>query len=331
MINKLVNLSDRVFEKDIENKSTRDGYGEGLVEAGKKDDSVVVLCADLADSTRAEDFKKAFPERFVEVGVAEQNLVTIASGMANYGKIPFASSYAVFSPGRNWEQIRTTICINDVPVKIVSTHAGVNVGADGATHQALEDIAMMQVMPNMVVVVPCDAEEARKATLEAANNGKPTYIRLTRDVSPVITTDKTQFKIGKAETFWESKNPQVAIIACGPLVYEALLSAKQLEEDGIGSLVINNHTVKPIDKQVILSAAKLAGAVVTVEEHQINGGLGGAVAEVLVENYPVPMEFVGMLDAFGESGTAYELLEKYGMKSKNIVEAAKKVVIRKSS
>ena len=331
MINKTANLTSKIFSKDIENKATRNGYGEGLVEAGKGDERVVVLCADLTESTKVDAFKKEFPERFIEVGVAEQNLVTLASGIANYGKIPFASSYAVFSPGRNWEQIRTTIAINGVPVKIVSTHAGVNVGADGATHQMLEDIALMRVMPNMIVVVPCDAEEAKKTTLEAAKNGKPTYIRLTREKSPVMTTTTTPFKVGKAETFWESKNPQVAIIACGPLVYEALLAAKELEESGVGSLVINNHSIKPIDTQAIISASKLTGAVVSVEEHQVRGGLGGVVAEVLSQNYPVPQEFIGMPDSFGESGTADELLTKYKMKSKDIVDAAKKVISRKSS
>lgn len=331
MLNKKVKLAKKIFEKDIEMVATRQGYGEGLVMAGEKDERVVVLCADLTESTRSILFKEKFPERFIEVGVAEQALATIAAGMANYGKIPFISSYAVFSPGRNWEQIRTVIALNDVPVKIVGAHAGISVGPDGATHQALEDIALMRAMPNMIVVAPGDAIEARKAVVEAAKNGKPTYLRLAREGTPVFTTEKTPFKIGRAEIFWEAKDPQVAIIACGPLVYEALLAAKALEKIGIEVLVINSHTVKPIDEKEIIRAAKITGAAVTVEEHQIAGGLGGAVAEVLSRNYPVPMEFVGMPDSFGESGSPDELLEKYGMKAKRIIEAVKEVIQRKTN
>ncbi|GAG18074.1 unnamed protein product, partial [marine sediment metagenome] len=243
---------------------------------------------------------------------------------------PFISSFAMFSPGRNWEQIRTTIALDDVPVKIGGSHAGINVGPDGATHQSLEDIAIMRVMPNMIVVAPGDAIETKKATVEAAGNGKPTYIRFAREKSPVFTTDKTPFKIGRAETLWQVKDPQVAIIACGPLVYEALLAAKKLESAGIGVLVVNSHTIKPIDEQAIIRAAKITGAVVTVEEHQITGGLGGAVAEVLSKNFPVPIEFIGMPDKFGESGKSNELLEKYGMKAVNMVKAVKKVIRRKN-
>jgi len=323
-------LSNKIFSKDVEKVPTRNGYGEGLLEAGRKDSRVVALCADLTESTRTEAFKKEFPDRFIEIGVAEQALAAIAAGMANYGKIPFISSYAAFSPGRNWEQIRTTIALNDVPVKIAGAHAGISVGPDGATHQALEDIAIMRAMPNMIVIAPCDANEARKATVAAAFNGKPTYIRFAREATPVFTTDKTPFKIGQAETSWESKNPQTAIIGCGPLVYEALLAAKELEEEKIGVVMVNCHTIKPIDEETIISVAKKCGAVVTVEEHQVTGGLGSAVAEVLAKNYPVPMEFVGMPDSFGESGAPDELLEKYKMKSKNIVEACKKVISRKS-
>ena len=309
---------------------TRNGYGEGLVVAGEKDENVVVLCADLTDSTRSNYFKEKFPDRFIEIGVAEQLLATVAAGMANYGKIPFISSYAAFSPGRNWEQIRTTIAINDVPVKIGGAHAGISVGPDGATHQQLEDIAIMRAMPNIIVVAPADSVETKKATIEAAENGKPTYIRFAREETPVFTTEDTPFKIGRAETLWESKDPQVAIMGCGPLVYEALMAAKKLQRVKIGCIVINGHTVDPIDEQTIIRAAKLAGAVVTVEEHQINGGFGSAVAEVLSRNYPVPMEYVGMPNSFGESGTPDELLEKYGMKSKHIVSAVKRVLKRKA-
>jgi transketolase len=330
MLNKELKLSNKIFSRDVELVSTRQGFGEGLVIAGEADEKVVALSADVSDSTRMSSFREKFPERYIEVGVAEQAMVTIAAGMATYGKIPFVSSYAVFSPGRNWEQIRTTIALNDVPVKLIGTHSGVTVGADGATHQALEDIALMRVLPNLVVIAPADALEAKKAIIEAAENGKPTYVRLTRNDSPVFTSEETPFKIGKAEVLWESKSPQVAIVACGPLVYEALLAARELDKKGIETLVINSHTIKPLDERTIIRAAKTCGAVVTVEEHQINGGLGSAVAEVLAKNFPTPMEFVGMPDAFGESGQPDELLEKYGMKKENIIEAVKRVITRKN-
>jgi len=340
MINPKAKLSKDIFEEDIEKVATRQGYGEGLVEAGRRDERVVAMCADLTESTRTDLFKKEFPDRFIEVGVAEQALATLAAGMANYGKIPFIASYAAFSPGRNWEQIRTTIALNNVPVKIAGAHAGLTVGPDGATHQMLEDIALMRAMPNMVVIAPCDAIEAKKATLEAAFNGKPTYIRFAREKTPVFTSEETPFEIGKVEAYWDSLSQitnhksqitkrRAAIIACGPLVYEALLAAKELGESGIETEVINCHTIKPIDEDTIIEAAKKCGAVVTVEEHQVNGGLGGAVAEVLAKHYPVPMEFIGMPDHFGESGEPDELLEKWGMKSKHIIEAVKKVVERK--
>jgi transketolase len=329
MIKKEAKLAKNIFEKDVEMVATRQGYGEGMVAAGEKDENVVVLSADLKESTRSILFEERFPDRYIEVGVAEQALATIAAGMANYGKIPFISSYAAFSPGRNWEQIRTTIALNDVPVKIGGAHAGLTVGPDGATHQMLEDISIMRAMPNMIVIAPCDAIEAKKAAIEAAKNGKPTYLRFAREKTPVFTTEDTPFKIGRAETYWESKDPQVAIIACGPLVYEALLAAKELEKKGIESLVINCHTTKPLDEQVLTRAAKTTGAVVTVEENQVNGGLGGAISELLSKNFPIPMEFIGMPDCFGESGVPDELLEKYGMKAKNIIEAVKTVIARK--
>jgi transketolase len=331
MINPNLNLSNRIFKKDIEKIPTRNGYGEGLVTAGEKDEGVVVLSADVGESTRAYYFKEKYPERFIEVGVAEQALATVAAGMANYGKIPFISSYAVFSPGRNWEQIRTTIALNDVPVKIAGGHSGVSVGADGATHQALEDIALMRAMPNMIVVVPCDAIEAKKAVIEAAKNGKPTYLRLTREATPIMTSQASPFKMGRAEVFWEAKDPQAIIIACGPLLYEALLAAKKLKKSAIEVEVVNCHTIKPIDTGLITLAAKKSGAIVTVEEHQIAGGFGGAVAEVLAGNFPTPMEFVGMKDSFGESGKPNELLKKYKMKSDEIVDAVKKVISRKKN
>src|SRR5258708_1983163 len=328
MLNPKQNLSDKIFKKTIDMAPTRQGYGEGLVLAGEADEKVVVLCADLTDSTKSLFFKEKFPDRFVEVGVAEQGMATIAAGMANYGKIPFISSYAAFSPGRNWEQIRTTIALNDVPVKIAGAHACVSVGPDGATHQMLEDIALMRAMPNMIVISPADAIEARKATVEAAKNGKPTYLRFAREATPIFTTDKSPFKIGKAEVLWERKDPQGKIIATGPLVYEALLAAHALSKT-LEVTVINCHTIKPLDEQTIIRAAKTCGAVVTVEEHQITGGLGGAVAECLSKNFPTPIEMIGMPDHFGESGQPGELLDKYGIKSKSIIEAIKKVIAKK--
>ena len=330
MLNNKLKLSDKIFKKDIEMVPTRNGYGEGLVIAGEADERVVALCADLTISTRTEPFKEKFPERYIEIGVAEQLLATVAAGMAAYGKIPFISSYAAFSPGRNWEQIRTAVALNDVPVKIAGAHAGVSVGPDGATHQALEDLATMRVIPNMIVVYPGDAIEAKKATVEAAKNGKPTYLRFARESTPQFTTEDTPFKIGEAITLWEDPDPQVAIVAAGPLVYEALKAAKELSKT-VPVIVINCHTIKPLDETAIIKAAKQAGAVVTVEEAQVAGGLGGAVAETLAKNFPVPQEFVGVQDHFGESGKPEELLEKFKMTSKDIVEACKKVISRKNA
>ena len=334
MLNPKAMLSKKIFREDIDMLPTRQGYGEGLVIAGEEDERVVVLCADLTESTRSILFKKKFPNRFIEVGVAEQALATIASGMANYGKIPFISSYAIFSPGRNWEQIRTTIALNNVPVKIGGAHTGLTVGPDGATHQALEDIALMRVIPNMTVVVPCDANETKKAVIKAAKNGKPTYIRFAREATPVFTTEETPFEIGKALVLWDSviyesenkPSSKVAIISCGPLVYQALLAAKELYEVGIETMVVNSHTIKPLDERTIVNAVQKCGAVVTVEEHQIIGGLGGAVAEILAKNHPAPIEFVGVQDSFGESGEPDELLRKYRMKAEDIVNAARKLV-----
>lgn len=336
MLNKNAKLNPKLFESDAEQRPTRDGYGEGLVIAGEADPNVVALCADLTESTRAEAFSKKFPERFFEVGVAEQNMATIAAGLGTAGKIPFISSYATFSPGRNWEQIRTTISYNDSNVKIAGAHAGISVGPDGATHQAIEDIATMRVMANMKVIVPCDAIEAKKATVAAAKVWGPVYLRFGREKTAVLTSEATPFNIGKAEVFWESngklgksKKPQVAIIACGSLVQNALLAAKELEEDGIGTIVVNNHTIKPLDEKKLLEVAEECGAVVTVEEHQVSGGLGGAVAELLAKHLPTPMEFIGMQNVFGESGDPKDLVEKYGMDARAIKDAVKKVLKRK--
>jgi len=305
----------------------RDGFGSGVFEAGEKDERVVVLCADLKESTRCDKFADKFSDRFLEMGVAEQNMALVASGLANYGKIPFIASYATFSPGRNNEQIRTNIALNNVSVKIAGHHAGVSVGPDGATHQALEDIALMRVLPNMVVIVPCDVIEARKATVAAASNGKPTYIRYGREKSPVITTENSPFEIGEALILREGKD--VSIIGCGILLHNALLAAEELSKEGIECEVINCHTIKPIDEKTIIKSAKKTGCVVSVEEHQIAGGLGSAVAETLSQNYPVPQEYVGMQDRFGESGKAEELIEYFEMGKESIKNAARKAISRK--
>jgi transketolase len=330
MLNLEEKLNPKIFDAEVESKPIRDGYGEGLIIAGEKDPNVVVLCADLTESTRAEAFSKKFPDRFFEVGVAEQNMATIAAGLGISGKVAFISSYATFSPGRNWEQIRTTIAYNDSNVKIAGHHTGISVGPDGATHQAIEDIATMRVMANMTVLVPCDAIEAKKATLSAAQIVGPVYIRFAREKSPVITTEDTPYALGKAEIFWESDKPEAAIIACGQLVYQSLIAAKELGEEGVGTIVINNHSVKPLDEAKIEDAARRCNAVVTVEEHQVMGGMGSAVAELLARKSPVPIEFVGMQDVYGESGKPSELIEKYGMGVKDIKAAVKKVISRKN-
>ena len=329
MIHKAAKLSEKILTPEVEKKPTRDGFGLGTIEAGKKDERVVVLSADLAESVRAEWFQKEFPERYIEIGVAEQNLATVAAGLANYGKIPFFASYAAFLPGRNWEQIRTTIALNDVPAKVCGMHAGVQTGPDGATHQMLEDIALMRAMPNMIVIVPADSEEGRKATYEAAFNGKPTYLRFGREKMPVMTTADTPFEIGKAYYLWKAEKPDVAIVGCGPLLYEALLAAKALEKEGVSVSVVNSHTVKPLDEKIIVEAAREAGAVVTVEEHQVTGGLGGAVAECLAKTHPVPIEFIGMQNEFGQTGSAAELIKHYKLDAAAIAEAARKVLKRK--
>lgn len=334
MINEKAFLVDNLTDKEnIQRVPTRDGYGKGVVEAGEKDNNIVVICADLAESTRSHWFMEKFPSRYVEMGVAEQNLATVASGMASYGKIPFISSYAAFSPGRNNEQIRTTISLNNVPVKIVGAHAGVSVGPDGATHQQLEDVALMRIQPNMTVIVPCDVVEAQKATIAMALadgwRDKPIYIRLGREKTPVFTTPQTPFQIGKAIMMREGGD--VAIIGCGALIYNALIAAEELyKEEKIDCTVINSHTVKPLDSETIITAAQKCKAVVSVEEHQVNGGLGSAIAECLAKNFPVPQEFIGIQDKFGQSGEPDELIEHYGMGISHIKEAVKKVFRRKN-
>lgn len=329
MINQSARLRDDVFEAK-EKAATRDGFGQGSVEAGKADPNVVVLSADLTESTRADWFQREFPERFIEIGVAEQNLATVASGMATYGKIPFITSYATFSPGRNWEQIRTTACINNVPVKVCGMHAGLITGADGATHQALEDLALMRALPNMIVLSPCDAEEGRKATVAAAKTGTPVYLRFAREKTPMMTTGDTPFEIGKAIVFWRSANPQVALVGTGPVLHNALLAARALDAEGIGSVVVDIHTLKPLDEATISAVAKECGALVTIEEHQIHGGLSGAVSECLARTNPAPVEFIGVQDRFGQSGKPAELWEEYGLTVPHILDAAKRAIARKS-
>jgi len=313
--------------KDIKQESSRKGFGRGLLQAGKDNDKIVGLCADLTESTQMMLFKEAFPERFIEVGVAEQNLVTTGSGMAAGGKIPFVTSYAAFCPGRCWEQIRTTIALNDRPVNIIGSHAGISVGPDGATHQMLEDLAIMRAMPNMKVFAPCDSVEAEKITLALAKDKSPNYMRLSRADSPVFTTADTPFEIGKAQIFREGHD--VTIVATGSLTYHALVAAEMLEQDGIHAEVIHVATIKPLDEKTILESVAKSGAVVTCEEGQINGGLGSAVAELLGERLPTPLKRIGMKDRFGESGEPNELLEHFGLTGTHIAMAVHEVLDHK--
>lgn len=331
MLNPELKLNPKIWNDNVEKVPIRKGFGEGLVVAGEKDTNVVVLCADLTESTQMHLFKEKFPKRFIEMGVAEQNLVTVASGMASVGKIPFCSSYAMFSPGRNWEQIRTTIAYNDRKVVIVGSHAGISVGPDGGTHQALEDIALMRVIPNMDVISPCDAVEAMKATIALAETKRPAYLRLAREKTPIITTEDTPFEIGKARTFWipDVGVAQVGIIVTGSLTFHALLAAKELESEGVKTKVINLSSIVPIDEETIINIAKESKAIITVEEHQVRGGMGSAVSEVLATNFPVPMEFVGIKNKFGQSGTPEELIEHYEMGVEDIKKAVEKVLKRK--
>lgn len=335
-VNKSLKLVPHLFDqRKIKKVKTRDGYGKGLVEAGEKDSNVVVLCADLTESTRSHWFQEKFPERFVEMGVAEQNMATIASGLAAAGKVVFLSSYAVFSPGRNNEQIRTTISYNswgakegqEISVKIAGAHAGVSVGPDGATHQALEDIAIMRVHPGMVVVAPADVHEAQKATVALAQMPGPAYIRFGRAGYPVFTTEKTSFEVGKAYVITKGKD--ATIVACGPLVYKALLAARELAKEGIGCEVINSHTIKPLDGATIEKSVRKTKALVAAEEHQVAGGMGSAIAEYLAKSYPVPQEFIGVQDRFGESGEPDELFSEFEMDVKDIKVVVRRVLKRK--
>lgn len=331
MLNPDLKLNNKVFNDDVEQVPIRKGFGEGLAIAGESNKNIVALSADLTESTQMHFFKNKFPERFIEIGVAEQNLATVASGMASMGKYPFFSSYAMFSPGRNWEQIRTTICYNDVPAVIVGSHAGISVGPDGGTHQAIEDIALMRVLPRMTVISPCDAIQAKKATLALGANPKIAYLRLVREKTPVITTEETPFELGKGQILFRPEGiAHVAIIATGGLVANALRVAKELsEKKHIKVIVVNIHTIKPLDEDLIIKVAKETKAIVTVEEHQTTGGLGGAVAECLAKNNPTPIEFVGAKDEFGQSGTPLQLIEHYGMGRDGIASTVLRVLDRK--
>ena len=311
-------LSEDIFKDDIKQEPIRAGFGRGLKAAGEADKSVVALCADLTESTQMHLFREAFPERFIEIGVAEQNLVTVAAGLAHAGKIPFTSSYAAFSPGRNWEQIKTTSALNDLPVKVIGSHAGVSVGPDGATHQMLEDIALMRAMPNMVVIAPGDSIEAEKATKAIANNGKPSYLRLARDKSAVFTTEDSPFEIGKAYILRDGHD--VSLVGTGMMTYELMIAANILQDQGVGAEVVHSPSIKPFDEATLLDSARRTGRVVSAEEAQAVGGLGGVIAETLSEKMPTPLLRIGMQDRYGESGAPRELLEHFGLTGPKIAE-----------
>lgn len=326
MLNPDLKLNERLFDADVEKDATRSGYGKGLISLGDKNPNVVALCADLTESTKVEQFAKKYPERYFEMGVAEQNMVTVAAGLGMSGKIAFTSSYATFSPGRNWEQIRTTIAYNNSNVKVAGHHAGLMTGPDGATHQATEDIALMRVLPNFQVFIPCDAIEGEKATVLAGEIDGPVYLRFTRDKTPIITTPETPFESGKAYTYWASDNPKVSIFATGYMLFYALLAAKELEEESVQTEVVNIASIKPLDVEAVIASVKKTNHAVTVEDHQSAGGLGGLIAETLAKNNPCKMEMIGLKDTFGESGKPEELIEKYGMGTGSIKEAVKRLV-----
>lgn len=317
-------LNPDVYGAEVKKEPIRAGFGRGLKTAGQNDETIVALCADLTDSTKMSDFKAAFPERFIEIGVAEQNLVTVASGLARAGKIPFSSSYASFSPGRNWEQIRTTIALNDQPVKIIGSHAGVSVGPDGATHQMLEDLALMRALPNMVVIAPGDSIEADKATQAIAKNGKPSYMRLAREKTPIFSTEESPFEIGVGYVLREGRD--ISLLGTGTMTYQLLVAAKELEKQGIMAEVVHVPTIKPLDEETILASVRKTGRALTAEEAQAAAGFGGAVAELLGEKLPTPLKRVGMQDRFGESGQPDELIKHFGMDGASIAVTAKQFI-----
>lgn len=329
MLNPDLKLNPKLFDADAEVKPTRAGYGEGLLAMGENNPNVVALSADLTESTYAHLFAEKFPERFFQVGVAEQNMAAIAAGLAISGKIPFISSYATFSPGKNWETIRTTIIYNQANVKIAGHHAGIMTGPDGATHQATEDIASVRSWPGLKILVPCDNIEGKKATIAAGGIEGPVYLRFSRDKTPVITTPETPFEIGKIQTFWVTNNPIATIFATGYMLFYSLLAAKELETEGLNILVANVSTIKPLDGDAVLTYAKQTKAFVSVEDHQVMCGLGGTIAEFCAKNIPTPMEFIGLQDTFAESGKPAELIEKYKMGKDHIKSAVRKVIARK--
>lgn len=332
MNNQNIKLNPKIWSEDIETESTRKGFGDGLVALGEVNKDVVALCADLTNSTQMNFFKERFPERFVEIGVAEQNMASLASGMAGMGKIPVIGSYAVFSPGRNWEQIRTTICYNNRQVIIAGCHAGFSTGPDGGTHQALEDIALTRVLPNMIVVSPCDYFEAKKAIVKSVETKKPFYLRISKEKTPIITTEENYFEIGKASLLYgHLYKGDVLIISTGPITYTAIQAARTFEEENpkIKIKVLNLSTIKPLDEKMILDLVKETKCLVTVEEHQMAGGMGSAVSEFLASNFSVPIEFVAVKDKFGQSGKSEELLKHYGLTKSDIIEAINKVLKRK--
>lgn len=330
MLNPNLKLNEKLFEEPFEQKPTRDGYGAALEILGEENPNVVVLTADLSESTRADKFEKKFPERFIDVGVAEQNMAAVAAGLGVSGKTVFMSSYATFSPGKNWETIRTTIVYNQSNVKVAGHHSGIMTGPDGATHQATEDIAITRCWPDIDVIVPCDALEAKRATLAIGGTNKPAYIRYTRDKSAIITTEDTPFSIGGLDAFWVNDNPQVTIFATGYMLYFALMAAKMLEEQDLQCDVVNVSSIKPLREDKVAEYVRKSGAAVTVEDHQVMGGMGSAIAEAVVKNYPIPMEFIGLQNTFAESGTPLELIGKYGMGIEAIVIASKKAIERKN-
>lgn len=328
MLNPNLKLNTKIFNSDVEKKSTRLGFGEGLLQAGIENENVVGLCADLKDPTKMNLFADKFPSRYIEVGITEQNMAGVASGMASFGKIPFMASFAVFNPGRNWEQIRTTICYNDQPVKIISSHSGTAVGQDGGSHQCLEDIALTRVLPNMVVISPCDAIEAKKATIAMSKTKSPAYLRCARNDTPLITTNETPFEIGKSQIVFQPEIglAQIGIIATGPVIYNALMAAKNAEENGIKVKVMNLSTIKPLDTLAIVALAKETKRIITIEDHQITGGMGSAVAECLSSNYPTKIEFMGIKNQFGQSGNPEELAKYYGIDIESITDMIHKII-----
>lgn len=317
-------LNPKVFEEDVEQDTIRGGFGRGLKAAGEANDKIVALCADLTESTQISIFAEAFPDRFIQVGIAEQNLIAVASGLAASGKIPFASSYAAFNPGRSWEQIKSTVALNEQPVKVVGGHAGIGVGPDGATHQMLEDIALMRVLPNMVVIAPGDAIEAEKATKLIAENGKPTYIRLARPKVPTFSTQESPFEIGKAYVLREGG--EATLLGTGCMTYQLLVAAKILAERGISVEVVHVPTIKPLDDETIFASVHKTGRAVAAEEAQTAGGFGGVIAELLSEKMPTPLLRLGLDDRFGESGEPMELFDYFGLTGEKMADRITKFV-----